>query len=173
MKKIIFIILVPILLAFVVAYFTAREKNVGAVQEYTVISWQKPTTDAGWAEDTKKEALDFRSNQVLDEMLASHSAKLAREIEAFKKFEACRDCIIWEKKEQLSSMLSGAELDAEATKAADDEIAQRKWSIEKLRQSVERMEKEIELRDKGYLIVGGSENLGGQVSENRIRYIHD
>ncbi len=46
--------------------------------EYQVLDWQKPTKDSDWAEDNKKESLNFRTDTELQEMLISHQAKLER-----------------------------------------------------------------------------------------------
>lgn len=153
--------------------YTATQ--LGAEPTYEVISWDKPTTDAAWAEESKKEAFDFRRTPVLEQMLESHSAKLEREIQAFKKYEDCPECIYYEFYEQfIASEYTESEAQAEASKQRDEAIASRRWSIEKLRQSVERMEKELELRAKGYLIVAEEEGLlGSSVPPERIRHVHD
>lgn len=139
------------------------------------IVWDKPTTDAEWAEDVKKENFDIRSTGVLETMIESHTAKLAREEKEFVKYRDCFDCVYYEFYEGFIN--SGwAEEDAvlEATKQANEAINNRALSIEKLKQSVERMEKEVELRSKGFVIVEGeTEALGGSIPENRIRKIND
>lgn len=147
---------------------------VEPTQEFVAISWEKPSTDGQWAEDVKKENFDIKSTGVLETMIESHTAKLQREEKEFEKYQNCLDCIRWEFRESLSQMMSGAELDAEVEKQAQEAYNNRLRSVEKLRQSVERMEKEVELRQKGFVIVEGeSLNLGASVPANRIRKIND
>lgn len=160
--------------------------NLGATTvPYTAIQWDKPTTDAGWAEDVKRENFDIKSTGVLETMIESHTAKLEREIVAFKKYQECPECIYYEFYEGfIQSGYTEQDAQAEAAKQRDEAIANRAWSIEKLRQSVERMNKEVELRQKGFLVVelGGEyfnadgqmhTMLGASLPPERIRHIHD
>lgn len=127
----------------------------GIVTSETLIKWDKPTTDAQWAEDIKAENFDIRSTGVLETMIESHTSKLAKEEQAFIKFQECPECILYEKKETLRSSypdMTPAELDAEAQNSADTDIKQRQWEIEKIKQSLERMNKEIELRANNKVI---------------------
>lgn len=144
------------------------------------VVWDKPTTDAQWAEDVKKENFDIKSTGVLDTMITTHTDKLAREEEAFTKISQCLDCNYWEAREGFASSypdMSEAELHAEATKQAQEKYNSALWSIEKLKQSVERMNKEVELRDKGFVVVEGEKRkgvlFGGTVPPDRIRHIND
>ena len=151
------------------AYFW-REKKLGATPEFTRISWTRPTTDEEWAEDTKKETLHVRNNRVLNEMLVSHQAKLKREI----KENICPDCLRYEYRRNFeqSYNLRGQELQDEVEKATQDAIKNYQWTIEKLHQSIERITKEIELRDKGYLLTDDMPTtFGATVSPSRIRHI--
>lgn len=153
------------------------------------IEWDKPTTDEAWAEDTKKENLDFRANEVLSQMIDSHTSKLEREEKALQKFvemeKAGQDPVqylYWEKREQLALSypdMSKQELETEALNSAQTEYNQKVRSVEKLKQSIERMNKEVELRDKGFLVVVEDNSVpsegifGASVPANRLRHIHD
>ena len=119
---------------------------------FTVITWEKPKSDAQWAEDVKKENFDIKSTGVLEQMIESHTLKLAREEKAYEKYRDCPDCIRYEFREQLSQSLTGQELEDEIEKQTLEAIKNREWSIEKLRQSIERMQKEIELREQGKVL---------------------
>src|SRR3990167_3904376 len=94
----------------------------GAADQVTLtdpqrVVWDKPTTDAEWAEDVKAENFDIKSTGVLETMIESHTAKLAREKKAFEKISACPDCNYWEAREALAGYeMPEAELHAEATK---------------------------------------------------------
>ena len=168
MKKKLTILLIILLggALLATAYFW-REKKLGATPEFTRISWTRPTTDEEWAEDTKKETLHVRNNRVLNEMLVSHQAKLKREI----KENICPDCLRYEYRRNFeqSYNLRGQELQDEVEKATQDAIKNYQWTIEKLHQSIERITKEIELRDKGYLLTDDMPTtFGATVSPSRI-----
>lgn len=147
--------------------------------------WDRPTTDAEWAEDVKKENFDIKSTGVLEQMIESHTEKLAREARAFQKYEQCPECIYYEFYEQfIASGYSEADAEDEAIKQRDDTISQRKQSIQKLQQSIERMEKELELREKGFVVVAAEPEaleIEGDavmmelesVPPERIRHIND
>jgi hypothetical protein len=142
------------------------------------VVWNKPTTDAQWAEDVKKENFDIKSTGVLETMIEAHTTKLEREIQALKKYEQCPECIYYEFYEGLiDSGYTEEDAVAEAAKQRDEATAQRKWSVEKLQQSIERMNKEVELREKGFVVVEGEKKpknlLGSSVPPDRIRHIHD
>ena len=152
------IIISTILLLVGIGYFVTSKGSLslgGTVPAPALIQWDKPTTDAQWAEDVKAENFDIRSTGVLQTMIESHSSKLAREEQAFIKYQECPECILYEKKETLRSSypdMTQAEIDAEAQSAADTDIKQRQWGIEKIKQSLERMNKEIELRANNKVI---------------------
>lgn len=145
------------------------------------IVWEKPTTDEQWAEDVKAENFDIKSTGVLETMIDSHVTKLSKNEKAFEKYQNCKDCLYWEKYYQLRDAypdMSKSWVEDEARAAADTEYAQRLWEIEKIQQSVERMHKEIELREKGFVVVEGEKKtdlLGGisSVPPERVRKIND
>ena len=107
---------------------------------YQVIEWIRPTTDAEWAEDVKAESLNLRFDYQLQEMLTSHQAKLEKFLED-NKISACPECIKFDLKKANPEM-SIAEIDI----LYAEQLAGYNWEIDKLNQSVERLQKEIELR---------------------------
>mgnify|MGYP001562723532 CR=1 FL=1 len=123
------------------------------------IQWNKPTTDEGWAEDVKAENFDIKSTPVLQKMIVAHTEKLAREEKAFAKYvemeKGGQDPVLyiyWGWIDRLKEMYPNepeAWYSTEARKIAQQEYDLALTSIEKLKQSVERMHKEVELRQKG------------------------
>lgn len=112
------------------------------VYEYADLVWEKPITDEQWAEDVKKEQLDTRFDYQLQEMKVSHEAKLIKMQELYDKATLYPDAIRWELKQ------NGIE-EPELTKQVNEQTANIKWEYEKLQQSIERINKEIELRKNG------------------------
>ena len=105
-----------------------------------VLDWQKPTTEAQWAEDTKEESLNLKFDYQLDEMLVSHQNKLAEKVQpVMDKILLFPDSIRAELYEQG---LRDQELEDEFA----SQVNYWKWKTEKLKQSLERIQKEIELR---------------------------
>jgi len=138
------------------------------------VTWDKPDTDLEWAEDVKKENFDIKSTGKLEEMITAHTEKLAREEQAYAKHTRCPECIREDYREILESSMTGDELETEIEKQTNEDINNRLWSIDKLKQSLERMHKEVELRDKGVVVVEGEASmLLGGVKGKIIRYIND
>ena len=148
-------------------YFGA-DKAVITLDAPQVIQWDKPTTDEGWAEDVKVESFHIKSTGVLQEMRDTHAEKLLRVQAGKKEVFECRECIDFKYKE-ANPTATQAEIDANYA----DELAKANWEVEKLQQSVERMDKELELRDKGFVVVEGEMFLGASVNQKYIRYIND
>ncbi len=123
---------------------------------FEVIEWQKPTTDADWAKDTTLENLDLKTDEQLAEMKESHERKLAKFEEQIDDLNRCPECRRIElEKNMLSSLIqelgtSSAQVEVDAQFA--EGVENLKWEYEKLKQSVERINKEIELRAKGYVV---------------------
>mgnify|MGYP006931607969 CR=1 FL=1 len=111
------------------------------VYDYVDLAWEKPVTDEQWAEDVKKEQLHTRFDYQLQEMKESHEAKLIKMQELYDKATLYPDAIRWELKQ------NGIE-EPELTKQVNEQTANTKWEYEKLQQSIERINKEIELRSK-------------------------
>ena len=112
-----------------------------------VIQWEKPKNDLEWAEDTKRENLDLKTDDQLAEMKTMHEAKLAKFSKQIDDLNACPECRHFELKKANASS-TDAEVDAIFT----DEVKSLKWEYEKLSQSVERINKEIDLRARGVVI---------------------
>ena len=109
-----------------------------------VIIWQKPTTDAEWAEDVKVEGFEHRADAILQEMIDVHKAKLLRVIEGNRETLECMECIKF-KLRQANPDWSVQDVNNEY----QNQVNQATWEVEKLKKSVERMEKEMELRKAG------------------------
>lgn len=144
-------------------YFGAdkREKITFDPKTAQRVEWQKPTTDAEWAEDVKAESFDIKSTKKLSEMEAAHVEKLERVRKGKAEVFDCPECIRFQAK-QNNPKWSDAEIEA----YYQDELAKANWEVEKLEQSVERMQKELELRDKGFVVVEGEKQpLFGSINK--------
>ena len=139
------------------------------------VQWNKPTTDAGWAEDVKAEQLNYRGTEVLKEMVASQIAKLEKEIEANKKYQECAECIYYDYYEQFKTNMDDVTAKNEARTAADTAIAQHQWEVEKITQSIERINHELDLRKKGFVVTDeqpiSAPLFGGTKPASRVRHI--
>lgn len=116
------------------------------------ISWIKPTTDSGWAEDVKAENFDIKSTEVLQEMRDNHAAKLQRIIDGNKKLTECPVCARYDIRQNLSQQEGIENLDVSVENEYQNQLSQYLWDMEKLTQSVERMDNEIRLRAKGFVV---------------------
>lgn len=112
-----------------------------------VIQWEKPKTDLEWAEDTKKENLDFKTDEQLAEMKVMHEEKLAKFSERIDDLNACPECKLHELRKSYASST-----EAEIQQMFTEQVQGLKWGYEKLSQSVERINKEIDLRARGVVI---------------------
>ena len=120
------------------------EKPKVTLDNPRVIVWQKPTTDAEWAEDVKKEGFEHRADAILQEMIDVHKAKLLRVIEGNRETLECMECVKFRLR-QGNPEWSVTDINNEY----QNQVNQATWDIEKLKQSIERMEKEMELRKAG------------------------
>lgn len=127
-----------------------REKITFDPETAQVVRWEKPDTDAEWADDVKAESFDIKSTKKLEEMHTAHVEKLKRVREGKAEVFDCPECIRFQAK-QNNPEWTTEEIEAHY----QDELAKANWEVEKLEQSVERMQKELELRDKGFVIVEG------------------
>ncbi len=141
------------------------------------IVWTKPTTDAGWAEDVKKESLNLKFDYQLADMKVSLERKLPFHEADLDKITRCPDCIRWELEEQfkrdfedaeipLTGKLEGKTLQQWIDGEFVEQVVQKTWESEKVKQSIERIDNEIHLRDKGFVSVidtlpAGSEERKG------------
>ena len=118
------------------------------------VVWNKPTTDKEWAEDVKVENLDVRSTGTLKEMKQMHIDKLNRVNKDQAEILECPECVkfsiaqrnpTWTQEQILT------EYNIEHGKVVQ--------LVEKLKQSIERIDNEIRLRDEGFVVVKG-EDIG-------------
>lgn len=143
------------------------------------ISWTKPTTDAQWAEDIKAENFDIKSTGVLQVMRDTHAAKLQRIINNNKKIVECPACVKYDIRANLKLRIDGGEvienLEVSVENEYQNQLTSYQWDIEKLTQSVERMDNELRLRERGFVVVEGEETglLGGSINPNYVRKIND
>lgn len=121
-----------------------------------ILSWNKPSTNSQWAEDTKKESLHLKFDKQLVAMKKSHEDKLPHVQEDLDKFNNWPDAVKFE----LNKQFSDPDFDLEGKtvqQRIDDEFAEQhtmyKWKVAKLEQSIERIIKEKELRDSKFLKV--------------------
>lgn len=147
--------------------------------------WEKPTTDEEWNEDVKLEYVHIRSTEVLKTMQTNQTLKLEKNIKAFSRYEEMKkrgldpvDVLYVEIKDQLRLSypeMSEEELDKEAQAGAETKYNQELWEIEKITQGIERVNKEIELREKGFVVVEGESTglFGSFVPPERIRQVID
>ena len=119
------------------------------VHIYQVVIWDKPTTQAEWAEDVRRESLNFKFDYQLDQMEENLTEKLPRTQKDLDKFIQCPDCIKWELKEQLNEEFLGGKLTDAVEEEYQSQLHYYKWKVDKINQSIERIKKEKELRGEG------------------------
>ena len=145
-------------------YYSVQQ--LGAAPKVTlenpqVVQWTKPVTDAQWAEDVKAENFDIKSTGKLTEMRDIHAEKLLQVHAGKKEIFECRPCIDFKYKE-ANPTATQAEIDANYA----DELSKANWEVEKLKQSIERMDNELRLRDKGFVVVKGEKQpLFGSITK--------
>lgn len=174
-------VLLPLLSLFL--FIKTRPQFFGGVAPQVVNTadlrgnWDKPTTDKAWADVSKSHAFDFRSNEVLHQMIDSHTAKVAREEKDFKEYQDCPQCIFYKYKQQfIDSGMSDQDATLEAQRQADTETKQRLTEIQNIHQYLNEMQKELDLRKSGYLVTDDTAqpaSLGAVTDPNRIRHIHN
>lgn len=152
------------------------------VRDPQVLVWDKPSTNEEWAEDVKVESLHILTTKAIEESIVRHTEKLREEEEAMKRFdviiESGQDPVNilyfewYERLKELDPSLTDEALKVEARNYAKEDYHGRIYSIEKLKQSIERMNKEVELRKSGYLQVAEEPKglFGASVPEHRIRH---
>lgn len=134
----------------------------------------KPDTDVKWAEDVKVENFDIKSNGKLIEMENSLNTKLPRIKKELDEMNNFTDWHKYQMRERFKDQkLTEEQITIEVDKLYADDLSNKEWDYNKIVQSVERINKELELREKGYLIVANDKLLGSNIDESRIRYIND
>lgn len=135
------------------------DKRFQKLQE--IVAWEarKPRSNAAWAEDVKAESLDIKRDEQLEEMEKSHVDKLPRVEKDLDKFINWPDVVRYELTQQFTQMFENAAVDGMVPETVegktlqewiDEEFDSQKlmyeWKVAKLRQSVERIKKERQLR---------------------------
>ena len=121
-------------------------------------NWVKPTTDKGWAEDVKAESFDVKFDDQLVQMKESLTEKLPKAQEQLDKFANNPDDIKSKLTEEFSrrpemgfDKNKNAKCEGRTLKQwVDDEFQEKyeyhQWKVGKIKQSLERITKEQELR---------------------------
>lgn len=186
MKKIIAGILAVLTLTGGGVYYAAQPPKV-KVQDPLTLKWERPTTDEEWNRDVKLEYVDIRGTEVLQTMLVAQKAKLEKQKEAFARYDLIRETGIepvnfltnewYAKLDYLQPQMTKDERLAEARIQAELQYNQEKWEMEKIAQGIERIEKELELRRKGYVKIKGEKTVtdffGAELPEDRVRNVID
>jgi hypothetical protein len=160
-----------------------KESKIELVNPQT-FEWVKPVTDEQWNEDVKLEYVDIRGTATLEKMAVAQREKLKKNKKAFERYDAMIargidpvDVLYTEFYEQFRTSfpnMKDAELEAEAQNAAVTKYSQEKWEIERITQGIERIDKELEMRDSGFVKVKGEkvgvlDFFGAEVPPDRIR----
>ncbi len=136
-----------------------RQIKLQAIKDWNI---NKPITNSQWAEDTKKESLHVKRNDQLSEMKESHEAKVIKVKKDVNKFLNYPEAVKFELDEQFTQIFeehgNSNKIEGKTKQQCiDGEFVEQdimyKWKIAKLHQSVERINKEIELRTTGFLSV--------------------
>ncbi len=138
-----------------------REKPLGVhLVNPQVVEWVKPVNDAQWAEDVKKESLDLKFDYQLTQMKESLERKLPLHQTDLDKITLCPECIRWELRQEFEDMFEERGNPSKVEKKTlqqwiDEEFAsqlnQKTRELEKVTQSIERIDNEIRLRSSGFL----------------------
>jgi hypothetical protein len=186
MKKIIAGVLATLTLTGGGVYYAAQPPKV-KVQDPLTLKWERPTTDKEWNEDVKLEYVDIRGTATLETMLVAQKAKLEKQKKAFSKYEEMISAGLdplqfltyewYAEFKTLQPQLTDEERMTEAKAQAEFVYNQEKWELEKIAQGIERIEKELELRRKGYVKIKGDKTptdfFGAELPEVRVRTVID
>ena len=116
-------------------------------------AWQatKPTmTDSQWVVDTPKESCDVKYNYQLADMLILHQAKLEKSKVELDKLTQFPDVQKYESSQMLKALgMSGQLLTDGINTEYSQALVAMQWKVEKIKQSIDRIAKEIEIRSKG------------------------
>jgi len=142
----------------------------------TQIQWTQPTDDAGWAQDVKQESLDLKSTDVLQQMLVDQKAGLAQATSSIAIYTDCPQCVKYNL-QKAHTEWTQTDIDNEFT----NEFNQQEWLVEKITQSIIRIEHELDLRARG-VVVPDKQDMKGtpakatdlqKVAPSMIRHIDD
>jgi hypothetical protein len=129
-----------------------------------LLGWEKPQTDEAWARDVKLENFDIKSETVLEEMITSHDAKRVKIQAELDEWLACQECIYY----PILKQMNGDK--AAATEEFRSQLQQKVWDVEKLTQSVERMRKELDLRERG-VVTANVKKDGKKLTASELKQI--
>ena len=111
----------------------------------TSIEWTRPTTDAEWAEDVKAEQLNYRFDFQLEEMKINLEERLTLRKQQLNDLIICPSCFKYPLQKE------GLELSIINDKYNDD-LSQKREMYERTKISLERVNKEIDLRIRKVVI---------------------
>lgn len=123
---------------------TLSDKN-----QFEVLQWERPKTDVEWAEDVKRESLNFRFDYQLAEMLSSHIFKRDEIAKDLQKYVDCPECIKYDIGQTLKTDFKDSELEQKVNEMFNEQLLQKRQDYQMIARSVERIEKEIDLRKSG------------------------
>jgi hypothetical protein len=130
------------------------------------IVWQKPTTDAQWAEDVKAEHLDIKSTDILQEMLSSHLERLQQLQIGYNVYIDCPTCV------QYNIHTSNPDWsNQDIANAYQNEYSAQTWSVEKLKQSIERIQHELDLRARGVVVADKLDKKGTKARRSDLEKV--
>ena len=151
-----------------------------------ILDWKvnKPTKDIDWAEDVKKESLHIKFDYQLAEMEVSHSAKLPKVEKDLDRITRFPDYRKFELEEGFKNSLTfenrlceGKTLQQWVDEEYESEKHYYTWKTEKLKQSIERIKKERELRESGFVVTNKNDDKSFKdvksVPEDKRRVIID
>jgi len=120
------------------------------VSAQSVIDWKEPTTDKEWAEDVKQESLDVKHDYQLGKMKNNLKVKLPKLEKKLDKVTNYPDTVKWESKARYTD--AGMAIDnTTLNKVIKDEQVKYQWEVDKIKQSIKRIEKEQDLRNRGVI----------------------
>lgn len=152
LKRPLFLILVIFILT--VAGFAARKVLFNDTlpadkNQFEMLQWERPKGDLEWAEDVKRESLNFRFDYQLAEMLSSHIFKRDQMAEELQKYADCPECVKYEIRNGLKEKFKNPELEQKINEMFNEQLFQKRQDYQTITRSVERIEKEIDLRERG------------------------
>ena len=118
-----------------------------------ILLWKqnKPSTNAKWAEDVKDESLHVKYDFQLKNMHNNCQLKLPLVQDELNKIRQYPEVVKYEIRKQLENDLSGKPLDEAIEAEFQKRLNYFQWKSAKLDQSIERLAKEMYLRESGFV----------------------
>lgn len=142
-----------------------------------VLDWTPPTTDDAWANESKLEGVDQRSDNVLQNMKANLIAQLALDQKNATGLVDCPQCYIYEQRKYIIDRhLEDPNIDplTQAQQAYADASSTEIYTEERLKQAIQRIDNEVRLRKSGFVSTDvGTPKFGSISRPKYIRHIID